>query len=104
GCCAEPKMELVTSEPRKPGGVESDFIPVPSPRKMLSSVQNDIREPSDGPDSHHNPKHPTSGVLEGEQHNLTALLQEVDYLRQSNTKVPVIYPNSMITAWMCGIY
>ncbi|KAM3918022.1 mirror-image polydactyly gene 1 protein isoform 2-T3 [Leptodactylus fuscus] len=85
-------MESVTPETRKPRGLESDFIPVPSPRnlsalKMSSLVQNDIQKPSDRPDSHHHPDHPTSGALEGGQHNLTALLQEVDYLRQSNKKL-----------------
>lgn len=85
-------MESVSPETGKPRGPESEFTPVPSPRnllavKMSSPVQNDTREPSDRPDSHPNPDHPTSGALEGGQHNLTALLQEVDYLRQSNKKL-----------------
>ncbi|KAG9481067.1 hypothetical protein GDO78_010357 [Eleutherodactylus coqui] len=85
-------MEPVTPKARKSRGLESEFIPVPTPRnllalKMPTTVQNDIQEPSDRPDSHHNPDHPTSGALEGGQHNLTALLQEVDYLRQSNKKL-----------------
>ncbi|XP_075700545.1 mirror-image polydactyly gene 1 protein isoform X1 [Rhinoderma darwinii] len=86
------KMESETPETRKPRGLDSEFIPVPSPRnllalKMSSPVQNDTPETSDGPDSHHNPDHPTSGALEGGQHNPTALLQEVDYLRQCNKKL-----------------
>ncbi|XP_069807422.1 mirror-image polydactyly gene 1 protein isoform X2 [Dendropsophus ebraccatus] len=85
-------MESVIPETRKPRGAESEFTPVPSPRnlsamKMASPVLKDPQEPSDRPDSHHNPDHPTSGALEGGQHNLTALLQEVDYLRQSNKKL-----------------
>ncbi|XP_056401219.1 mirror-image polydactyly gene 1 protein isoform X1 [Hyla sarda] len=85
-------MESVAPETKKPRGSESEFTPVPSPRnlsalKMSSPMQKDTRELSDRPDSHHHPDHPTSGALEGGQHNLTALLQEVDYLRQSNKKL-----------------
>ncbi|XP_075187123.1 mirror-image polydactyly gene 1 protein [Anomaloglossus baeobatrachus] len=85
-------MESVPPETRKPKGAESEFIPVPSPRnlsalKMYSPVHHDTREPSGRPDSHHNPDHPTTGALEGGQHDLAALSQELDYLRQSNKKL-----------------
>ncbi|XP_077118759.1 mirror-image polydactyly gene 1 protein isoform X3 [Ranitomeya variabilis] len=85
-------MESVTPETRNPRGQESEFTPVPSPRnlsalKMTSPAHPDIQEPSGRPDSHHNPDHPTTGALEGGQHNLPALSQELDYLRQSNRKL-----------------
>ncbi|XP_073410293.1 mirror-image polydactyly gene 1 protein isoform X3 [Dendrobates tinctorius] len=91
GALCDATMESVSPETRKSRGPESEIIPVPSPRnlsalKMLSPVQPD-KEPSGRPDSHHNPDHPTTGALEGGQHNLPALSQELDYLRQSNRKL-----------------
>ncbi|XP_075049313.1 mirror-image polydactyly gene 1 protein isoform X1 [Mixophyes fleayi] len=81
-----------TLEIRKSKGLDSDSIPIPSPRnlsatKMSSLEQCEAQKLSDRPDSHHNPDHPTSGALEGGKLNLVALSQEVDYLRQTNKKL-----------------
>ncbi|XP_063803918.1 mirror-image polydactyly gene 1 protein isoform X2 [Pseudophryne corroboree] len=81
-----------TQEIRKSKAYDSGSIPTPSPRnlsaaKMSSLEQSDAQKPSDRPDSHHNPDHPTSTALEGGKQNLTALSQEVDYLRQTNKKL-----------------